>query len=76
MTKKNTQSCQIALNIFKMSELNFKNQLDLLQTAILQRKSFRTLTLLINNIKETKKNWEKPLKKLTSKTLIQAQFHQ
>ena len=34
MTKKNTQSCQIALNIFKMSEFNFKNQLDLLQTAI------------------------------------------
>ena len=59
MTKKNTQSCQIALNIFKMSKLNLKNQLDLLQTEISQRKSFRTLTLLINNIKKTKKELRK-----------------
>ena len=64
MTKKNTQSCQIALNIFKMSELNFKNQLDLLQTAISQRKSFRTLTLLINNIKETKEELRKAAEKV------------
>ena len=64
MTKKNTQSCQIALNIFKMSELNFKNQLDLLQTAISQRKSFRTLTLLINNIKETKEDLKKAAEKV------------
>ena len=39
--------------------MNFKNQLDLLQTAILQRKSFRTLTLLIDNIKETKEELRK-----------------
>ena len=64
MTKKNTQSCQIPLNIFKMSELNFKNQLDLLQTAIPQRKSFRTLTLLINNIKETKEELRKAAEKV------------
>ena len=64
MTKKNTQSCQIALNIFKMSELNFKNQLDLLQTAIFQRKSFRTLTLLINIIKETKEELRKAAEKV------------
>ena len=30
-----------------------KNQLDLLQTSIEQRKIFRTLSLLINNIKES-----------------------
>ena len=64
MTKKNKQSCQMALNIFKMSELNFKNQLNLLQTAICQRKSFRTLTLLINNIKETKEELRKAAEKI------------
>ena len=64
MTKKNTQSCQIALNIYKMSKLNFKNQLDLLQTAISQRKRFRTLTLLINNIKETKEELRKAAEKV------------
>ena len=64
MTKKNNQSFQIALNMFKMSELNFKNQLDLLQTAISQRKSFRTLTLLINNIKETKEELRKAAEKV------------
>ena len=64
MTKKNTQSCQIALNIFKMSELNFKSQLDLLQTAISLRKSFRTLTLLIDNIKETKEELRKAAEKV------------
>ena len=64
MAKKNTQSCKIALNIFKMSELNFKNQLDLLWTAILPRKCFRTLTLLISNIKETKEKLRKAAEKV------------
>ena len=64
MTKKNTQSCQIALNIFKTSELNFKNQLNLLQTTISQRKRFRTLTLLTNNIKETKEELRKAAEKV------------
>ena len=36
-----------------MTELNKKNQLDLLQTSVEQRKSFRTLSLLINKIKES-----------------------
>ena len=36
-----------------MTELNMKNQLDLLQTSVEQRKSFRTLSLLINKIKES-----------------------
>ena len=64
MTKKNTQSCQTARNIFKMSELNFKIRLDLLQTAILRRKSFITLTLLINNIKETNDELRKAAEKI------------
>ena len=36
-----------------MTELKMKNQLDLLQTSVEQRKSFRTLSLLINKIKES-----------------------
>ena len=64
MKRENSQSCQIALNIFRMSECNFKNQINLLHTAILQRKSFRTLTLLINNIKETKEELRKAAEEL------------
>ena len=51
MTKKNSQSCQYALNKFKIAELSSKSKLNLLQTAIDQRKSFRSLTLLINKAK-------------------------
>ena len=53
MTKENSQKLQYALNKFKMTELNMKNQLDLLQTSVEQRKSFRTLSLLMNKIKES-----------------------
>ena len=53
MTKDNSQKLQYALNKFKMTELNMKNQLDLLQTWVEQRKSLRTLSLLINKIKES-----------------------
>ena len=53
MTKENSQKLQYALNNFKMTELNMKNQLDLLQTSVEQRKSFRSLSLLINKIKES-----------------------
>ena len=53
MTKENSQKLQYALNKFKMTELNMKNQLDLLQTSVEQRKSFRTPSLLINKIKES-----------------------
>ena len=54
MTKKNSQSCQYALNKFEIAELrelSLKSKLDLLQTAINQQKSFRPLTLLINKAK-------------------------
>ena len=53
MTEENSQKLQYALNKFKMTKLNMKNQLDLLQTSVEQRKSFRTLSLLINKIKES-----------------------
>ena len=53
MTKENSQKLLYALNKFKMTELNMKNQLDLLQTSVEQWKSFRTLSLLISKIKES-----------------------
>ena len=61
MTKENSQKLQYALNKFKMTELNMKNQLDLLQTSVEQRKSFRTLSLLINKIKESVEELKKNL---------------
>ena len=56
MTKENSQKLQYAMNKFKMTELNMKNQqnqLDPLQTSVEQRKSFRTLSMLINKIEES-----------------------
>ena len=44
---------QYALNKFKLTELNMKNQLDRLQISTEQRKSFSTLSLLITKIKES-----------------------
>ena len=51
MTKKNSQSCQYKLNKFKIAELSLKSKLDLLQSAIDQQKSFRSLILLVNKAK-------------------------
>ena len=51
MTKKNSQSCQYALNKSKIAELSLKSKLNLLQFAIDQRKSFRPFTLFINKAK-------------------------
>ena len=66
MTKKNSQSCQYALNKFKVAELSLKSKLDHLQTAINQQKSFRSLTLFINkakaNVDELKKTLDAVLK--------------
>ena len=61
MTKENSQKLQYTLNKFEMIELNMKNQLDLLQTSVEQRKSFRTLSLLINKIKESVEELKTPL---------------
>ena len=52
LTKKNSLSCHYALNKFKIAELSLKSKLDLLQTAIDQQKSFRSLTLLIKKANE------------------------
>ena len=74
MTKENSQKLQYALNKFKMTELTMKNQLDLLQTSVEQRKSFRTLSLLINKIKENveelKKNFDSIMMEKVSSSSI------
>ena len=66
MTKKNSQSCQYALNKFKIAELSLKNKLDLLKSSIDQQKCFRPLNLLINkakaNVEELKTTLEDVLK--------------
>ena len=68
MTKKNSQSCQYALNKFKIAERSSKSKLDLVQTAINQRKSFRSFTLLINkakaNVDELKTTLDAVLKEI------------
>ena len=51
MAKKNSQSCQYAINKLKNAELSLKTRLDFLKSAIKRRKSFRSLTLLINKAK-------------------------
>ena len=67
MTKKNSQSCQYASKKIKITELSLKNRLHFLQSAIDQRKSFRSLTLLINkakaNVDELKTRLDAVLKK-------------
>ena len=66
MTTKNSQSCQYALNKFKIAELSLISKLNLLQTAIDQKKSFRSLTLLIKkakaNVEELKTTLDAVLK--------------
>ena len=63
MSKQITSECQFAINMFKATEMAMKNQLDLLEKTIQQRKSFRSLSLLIER---TRAN-EKELRKRTRK---------
>ena len=48
MSQRNNDECQFALKMFKSTESSLKSQLDLLQKAIDDRKSFRPLNLLIS----------------------------
>ena len=49
MSQRNNDECQFAVNMFKSTESSLKRQLDLLQKAIDDRKSFRSLNLLSQN---------------------------
>ena len=55
MSKQMTAECQFAINMFKATEMAMKNQLDLLEKTIQQRKSFRSLSLLIEQTRANKK---------------------
>ena len=61
MTKENSLKLLYALNNLKTTELNLKNQLDLLQISVEQRNSFRTLSLLNNKISESVEMLERNL---------------
>ena len=66
MSQRNNDECQFAVNMFKSTESSLKSQLDLLQKAIDDRKSFRSLNLLISRAKtlqtELDKNTEAVLR--------------
>ena len=71
MSKQITAECQFAINMFKATEMAMKNQLDLLEKTIQQRKSFRSLSLLIERNRANKKE----LKEM-SQNVMKQQPHQ
>ena len=54
-SKQITAEFQFAINMFKATEMAMKNQLDLLEKTIKQRKSFRSLSLLIERTRANEK---------------------
>ena len=71
MSKQNSAECQFAINMFKATEMSMKKLLDLLEKTVEQKKSFRSLSLMINKIK----GQETELKKLLEEVMRQ-QPHQ
>ena len=71
MSKQNGAECQIAINMFKATEMSMKKLLDLLEKTVEQKRSFRSLSLMINNIK----GQEAELKKISEEVMRQ-QPHQ
>ena len=71
MSKQNSAECQFAINMFRATELSMKKLLDLLEKTVEQKKSFRSLSLMINKIK----GQEIELKKLSEEVMRQ-QPHQ
>ena len=67
MSKQITAECQFAINMFKATEMAIKNQLDLLEKTIQQRKSFRSLSLLIERFRAN----EKELKEVSQNVMKQ-----
>ena len=71
MSKQNSAECQFAINMFKATEMSMKKLLDLLEKTVEQKKSFRSLSLMINKIK----GQETELNKLSEEVMRQ-QPHQ
>ena len=55
MSKQITVECQCAINMIKATEMAIKNQLDLLEKTIQQKKSFRSLSLLTERTRANEK---------------------
>ena len=71
MSKQKSAECQFAINMFKATEMSMKKLLDLLEKTVEQKKSFRSLSLMINKIK----GQETELRKLSEEVMRQ-QPHQ
>ena len=71
MLKQNSAECQFAINMFKATEMSIKKLLDLLENTVEQKRSFRSLSLMINKIK----GQEAELKRL-SEDVMRQQPHQ
>ena len=51
MLKHNSAECQFAISRFKATEMSMKKLFDLLEKTVEQKKSFRSLSLMINKLK-------------------------
>ena len=71
MSKQNSVECQFAINMFKATEMSMKKLLDLLEKTVEQKRSFRSLFLMINRIK----GQEAELRRLSEEVMRQ-QPHQ
>ena len=71
MSKQNSAECQFAINMFKATEMSMKKLLDLLEKTVEQKRSFHSLSLMINKIKGQKAE----LKRLSEEVMRQ-QPHQ
>ena len=71
MLKQNSAECQFAINMFKATQMSMKKLLDLLEKTVEQKRSFRSLSLMINKIK----GQEAELRKLSEEVMRQ-QPHQ
>ena len=67
MSKQNSAECQFAINMFKATEMSMKKLFDLLEKTVEQKKSFRSLSLIINKTK----GQEAELKKLSEELMRQ-----
>ena len=67
MSKQNSAECQFATNMFKATEMSMKKLLDLLEKTVEQKRSFRSLSLMINKIK----GQEAELKRLSEEVMRQ-----
>ena len=76
MSKQISAECQFAINMFKATEMSMKKLLDLLEKTVEQKRSFESLSLMINKIK----GQEAELKKLSEEVIrqqpIKALHHQ